>query len=84
MEQHLAEREFLATEHATVGGLAGYTEGGIFLAPYPAIRRWVARIAALPYLFVATLDDQGWLVGALGLDFSNHRSNRANGASCTR
>ncbi|AGP45095.1 Glutathione S-transferase GstB [Serratia plymuthica] len=57
MEQHLAERDFLATEHATIGDLACYSyvavapEGGISLAPYPAIRRWVARIAALPGFF---------------------------------
>lgn len=57
MEQHLAERDFLATEHATIGDLACYSyvavapEGGISLAPYPAIRRWVARIAALHSFF---------------------------------
>ncbi|MGO4742455.1 glutathione S-transferase family protein [Serratia quinivorans] len=57
MERHLADRPFLATEQATIGDLACYSyvavapEGGISLAPYPAIQRWVARIAALPGFF---------------------------------
>ncbi len=57
MEQHLTDRSFLATQQATIGDLACYSyvavapEGGISLAPYPAIQRWVARIAALPGFF---------------------------------
>ncbi|CAI0694229.1 MULTISPECIES: glutathione S-transferase [Serratia] len=57
MEQHLTQRQFLATEQATIGDLACYSyvavapEGGISLVPYPAIQRWVARIAALPGFF---------------------------------
>ncbi|CUI07115.1 glutathione S-transferase family protein [Massilia antarctica] len=54
MEQHLGTRRFLAAEHVTVADLACYSyvahapEGGIALAPYPALRAWLARIEALP------------------------------------
>ncbi|WP_410015317.1 glutathione S-transferase [Sodalis sp. C49] len=57
MERHLAKRAFLATDQPTIGDLACYSyvaaapEGGISLAPYPAIRRWITRIAALPGFF---------------------------------
>ncbi|MDW5498846.1 glutathione S-transferase [Pseudomonas lundensis] len=57
MEQHLSDRQFLATEQATIGDLACYSyvavapEGGISLAPYPAIQAWMARITALPGFF---------------------------------
>ncbi|SPZ65634.1 Glutathione S-transferase GstB [Serratia quinivorans] len=57
VEQHLTQRQFLATEQATIGDLACYSyvavapEGGLSLAPYPAIQRWVTRIAALPGFF---------------------------------
>ncbi|HCK00099.1 MAG TPA: glutathione S-transferase [Serratia grimesii] len=66
MEQHLANRAFLATDEATIGDLACYSyvavapEGGISLTPYPAIQRWVARIAALPGFFaMPTLPEPG-------------------------
>ena len=55
MEEHLAERDFLAAAHPTLADLACYSytahapEGGISLEHYPAIRRWLARIEALPY-----------------------------------
>jgi glutathione S-transferase len=54
MEQHLAGRTFLAADHATIADLACYSyvahapEGGISLAPYPAVRAWLARVEALP------------------------------------
>ena len=54
MEQHLSERDSPAGEHPTIADLACHSyvavaaEGGISLSPYPAIRRWTARIAALP------------------------------------
>ncbi len=57
MEQHLSERDYLATEQPTIADLACHSyvavaaEGGISLAPYPAIRRWAARIVALPGFF---------------------------------
>jgi len=55
MEEHLAERDYLAAIHPTVADLACYSyvahapEGGISLQPYPAVRRWLARIEALPF-----------------------------------
>lgn len=54
MEQHLTARRFLAADHATVADLVCYSyvahapEGGIDLAPYAALRAWLARIEALP------------------------------------
>ena len=54
MEAHLAHRAYLAGEQATIADLACYSytahapEGGIPLEPYPAVRRWHARIEALP------------------------------------
>jgi glutathione S-transferase len=54
MERHLAQHDVLVGEHPTVADVAMYTytshapEGGISLAPYPAIRAWLARIEALP------------------------------------
>jgi glutathione S-transferase len=55
MEGHLTERPHLAAEHPTIADLACHTytahapEGGISLEPYTAIRRWLARIEALPW-----------------------------------
>lgn len=55
MEGHLAGRSFLAAEHPTLADLACYSyvahapEGGISLAPYPAVRAWLARVEALPF-----------------------------------
>lgn len=54
LELHLSAHEFLATGHVTIADLAccsyvrSAPEGGISLEPYPAIRHWLARIAALP------------------------------------
>lgn len=54
MEAHLAERPYLTGDSATIADLACYSytahapEGGIPLAPYPNIRRWLTRIEALP------------------------------------
>jgi glutathione S-transferase len=54
LEEHLATRRFLAAEHPTIADLACYSyvahapEGGIPLAPYPAIRAWLGRVEALP------------------------------------
>lgn len=54
LEQHLSQHDFLATGQVTIADLACFSyvraapEGGLSLAPYPAIRRWLARIAALP------------------------------------
>ena len=55
MEDHLTGRDYLAVAHPTLADLACYSyiahapEGGIPLAPYPAVRRWLARIEALPF-----------------------------------
>ncbi|PKU21836.1 glutathione S-transferase family protein [Telmatospirillum siberiense] len=54
MEAHLAGRRYLATDHPTIADLACYAyvahapEGGISLAPYPAVGEWLHRIEALP------------------------------------
>jgi len=54
MDEHLADRRYLATERATLADIACYTyvahapEGGVSLAPYPAVRAWIARVQALP------------------------------------
>ncbi len=53
VEAHLADREWLAADHATIADLAmyGYTkrapEGDVPLAPYPAILAWLARVEAI-------------------------------------
>lgn len=54
METELAARPFVAGRAPTLADLALYSysalapEGGVSLAPYPAIRAWLARIEALP------------------------------------
>lgn len=54
MEAHLKQREWLATDQATIADVAGYSyiahapEGGVDLSPYPNIRAWLERIEALP------------------------------------
>ena len=54
MDGHLTDRNFLAAEHPTLADVACYSyvahapEGGVSLAPYPAVRAWIGRIEALP------------------------------------
>jgi glutathione S-transferase len=54
MERHLTDREFLVAERYTIADISlyGYThvapEGGFSLQPYPAVREWLARVAAQP------------------------------------
>lgn len=54
MEGELSKRPFLVGDHATLADIAGYSyiasapEGNVDLAPYPALRAWLARIEALP------------------------------------
>lgn len=54
LERHLAERAFLVGERYTIADIALYAythvapEGGFTLAPYPAVREWLARVAAHP------------------------------------
>ena len=54
IEGHLAGHEFMVGERYTIAdiGLYAYThvapEGGFDLAPYPALRAWLERVAAQP------------------------------------
>jgi len=54
MDAELQKAPYLAGEQATIADIANYTyiahapEGGVSLAPYPALRAWLARIEALP------------------------------------
>lgn len=54
MEARLSTQPFLASAEATLADIAGYSyisaapEGNVDLAPYPAVRAWLARIEALP------------------------------------
>ena len=54
MDAELQKAPYLAGEQATIADIANYTyiahapEGGVSLAPYPALRPWLARIEALP------------------------------------
>lgn len=54
MDEELAERPFLAADHATIADLACHAyvahapEGRVSLADYPNVRAWIARVEALP------------------------------------
>jgi glutathione S-transferase len=54
MDGHLAGRDWLAAQHATIADLACYSyvahapEGGISLEPHAAVRAWLRRVEALP------------------------------------
>ena len=54
MERHLADRTFLVGERYTIADISLYAythvanEGGFDLAPYPAIRGWLERVAGQP------------------------------------
>jgi glutathione S-transferase len=54
LERHLAERAFLVSERYSIADIAlfAYThvapEGGFELEDYPAVRRWIERVAAQP------------------------------------
>lgn len=54
VNDHLAGREWLAAEHATVADLACYPyivlagEGGIDTRPFAAVTDWLARVESLP------------------------------------
>lgn len=57
MQQHLAERQWLATDQITIADLSCYSyvahaaEGGIDLQPYPAVLQWIQRVEAIPGFF---------------------------------
>jgi len=54
MEDHLHHRDFFAAGRYTVADIALYAythvahEGGFDLAPYPAVRAWLARVSSQP------------------------------------
>jgi glutathione S-transferase len=54
MEQHLRTRTFFVGEAYSIADIALYAythvahEGGFDLAPFPAVRAWIARVAAQP------------------------------------
>jgi len=54
MDRHLASRQFFVAERYSVADIALYAythvagEGGHDLAPYAAVRSWLARVAAQP------------------------------------
>ena len=54
MERHLGGREFFVGHRPTIADVALYVyprlcpEGGYDLEGFPAVRAWLARIAALP------------------------------------
>ncbi len=54
MNDHLANRDWLAAEHATIADLACYpyiflaAEGGVDTRPYDAITAWMRRVEDLP------------------------------------
>jgi glutathione S-transferase len=54
MNEQLASHPWLALDRLTLGDIACYPyaalapEGGIDLEPYPAVRAWLDRMAALP------------------------------------
>lgn len=54
LNQRLQDREWLATDHATIADLANYTyiahapEGNVAIDDYPAVRAWLKRVESLP------------------------------------
>jgi glutathione S-transferase len=54
MERHLAQRRFFVEDRYSIADVALYAythvadEGGFDLAPYPAVRAWLTRVAAEP------------------------------------
>ena len=60
LERELAARDFIAGAHYTVADIALFAygsraeEAGVPLAPFPQVRRWIARVQAQPG-FLATM-----------------------------
>ncbi|MEC9367460.1 MAG: glutathione S-transferase family protein [Pseudomonadota bacterium] len=54
LEQRLEKHDWLALDRPTIADIACYPytalveEGNVPLAPYPAVRKWLARVEALP------------------------------------
>jgi glutathione S-transferase len=66
LESRLSRHDWLALDRTTIADVACYSytvfapEGGISLRPYPAVREWLARVAALPgYLPTPPYDGAG-------------------------
>jgi glutathione S-transferase len=63
MEQHLAKNPFFVAGRYTIADIALYAythvadEGGFDLAPYPAVRAWLARVASQPRHIPITFSD---------------------------
>jgi glutathione S-transferase len=61
MDAHLAARAFFADQRYSIADIALYAythvaeDGGLDLAPYPAVRAWIARVAGQPR-YVGLLD----------------------------
>jgi glutathione S-transferase len=55
MEQHLASRDFFVSERYSIADIALYAythlagEGGFDLASFPAVHRWLGRVAEQPH-----------------------------------
>ena len=75
IEDHLSDgeiegRTWLAAQHATIADIACFPyialapEGGVGLVRYPALRRWISRVKALPHfvgmpgIFAAGIDPE--------------------------
>jgi glutathione S-transferase len=62
MEAHLTANEFFVAGRYTIADIALYAythvagEGGFDLAPYPAVRDWLARVASQPRHIPITFD----------------------------
>jgi glutathione S-transferase len=60
MERHLSGRRHFVGERFSIADIALYAythvadEGGFDLAPFPAVRAWIARVAAEPGHFPIT------------------------------
>lgn len=54
LDAELAHKPFAAGDHVTIADIAAHTyiahapEGGVSLEPYPHLRAWLERVAALP------------------------------------
>lgn len=61
MEKHLDSRDWFVGDAASIADIALYAythvadEGGFDLAPYPAVRAWLDRFAALPAYIAITV-----------------------------
>ncbi len=71
MDDHLADREWLALDHATLADIACYPyillagEGGVDTSPFGNVLAWCRRIEALPQ-FLADAASAGYPQGATG------------------